>query len=57
MPQCTHRIDYGNGVTAHCSLSEHMHIFHEWQYDDPQPVAPEIKLDDPSLPDVDDWAI
>jgi hypothetical protein len=55
MPQCTHTIDYGNGVTAHCSLSEHTHILHDWVYD-PQP-APEINLDDPSLPDVDEWAV
>jgi hypothetical protein len=57
MAQCTHTIDYGNGRTAHCGLSEHTHILHDWVYDDPQHVAPEIKLDDPSLPDVDDWAI
>ncbi len=45
MPQCTHTIDYGNGVTAHCSLPEHTHVLHEW-----------VKDAVPSLPDADDTA-
>lgn len=46
MAQCIHTIDYGNGRTAHCALSEHTHVLHEWVKDEIVSV--------PSLPDADD---
>lgn len=44
MAQCKETITYRSGLTAHCSLSEHTHIIHEWMLDDPTPAPT------PSLP-------
>lgn len=55
MAQCTHTIDYGNGITAHCALSEHTHILHEWVKDEIVPVSLPDADDDTA--ERDDWAV
>ena len=48
MSQCQHTIRYDSGRTAHCSLSEHTHILHEWVYDDeltPSTPATELQIE------------